>query len=345
MPFTRLSNLSDLLKKLLDEAPPEPVINSFFSLCHPLAVRKLRYSKHSYRVMASLGLTSVEDLATDALAPLFERDERGSLPQLRRYYCDYVRWTERSESELHAATGRMIGSALQDAMFAYHRTIDPSLARIIRTFKRWVMHNEHLALVKRGKHLYIVLKGASHGQDCRSSVDELAIGLLQRMDRMYTPQRALDATVELMREASHCAMGIKLSTLALAYRACLNALLPEVSEASEPTEPTHAMDMDALLDTVVQRSLEPLTKKYIKDGKMSPVQAGAMQQGVRIRLESALGTRHHDVDSHFEAFRKAVPDTTRSEYLATHRNIFEYLHQVSKGQLQEIATQGDFAFV
>jgi len=51
------------------------------------------------------------------------------------------------------------------------------------------------------------------------------------------------------------------------------------------------------------------------------------------------------VDSHFEAFRKAVPDTTRSEYLATHRNIFEYLHQVSKGQLQEIATQVDFAVV
>ena len=331
--------LRSLLECIVGPAPTRLAINQFFLHCQQEAVSKLRFNSKAARLMAELGISRLDDLATDALAPVFEQNRDGALPEIQRYFCGYLDWAVLTETQLQEEVKRMIGSVLQDAFFAYHRTIDPSLAKIIRTFKRWISHDPTLTLVTRGKHRFVVCKGTAGLCWSSPTADELAAALLPAMKGRHTPQAALTAVAKLMRTRLEWTAGIKLSTIALAYRASLNALLRAQEKSSQDEADLSHVDLTGLLDHAVTHKLTPLTQKYVREGKMTHSLAGAMQQGVQLRLEATMYAHTSDIDTHFEAFRKVVPGTTRAEYLAQHRNIFEYLHQVTQTHVRDLARE------
>ena len=124
------STFRSIIQKVVADSTVRPAVIEIVALFHHIALVYLRHKDAAGGLkLANLGL-SVEDLALDCIAGLFERDQAGRFPVLARYY-EEIQWQTLDEVTLSGATRRLVFSAVNQELYRNYREADPTLHRIV----------------------------------------------------------------------------------------------------------------------------------------------------------------------------------------------------------------------
>jgi len=339
-----------------------------------MACAYLRQQRQTGALREDVLGTDVEDLAMDAIAGLFERDEQGQFPELRRYFSDRELGSARPES-LEEDLRRLVLSAATDWLFEAYRAADRSLSNLIRALKRALSSRRDAHLRRRGQTLWIEIQtGAAvgderatdrDGEDPSDSADTppdeedgradhwsgrpmpmetLEARLTGAVADAPSTGDLLDVAIEALRAHPNHAASYPLTRLAQVMRSA-RTRVQAVTEHEEPVStPDHPLlqtgELEPLIERVLTEVREDKQSTYVGTGKVDEDTYGAYFRALRDRIEARFVPPGDPEMTHFDALSAHLPGLSRETYRTVHRARFEYLDQCVRealvDRLQEV---------
>lgn len=319
---------------LLSDAPSREVIESIILESHRLAQALLRKRVRHGQLSTSFFDLSIEDLALDCIADLFERDARGRFPQLRSYFTS-VSWQKLDEAGLHIALRRLIFSQVNDGLFRRYRQADPNLSKIIRNLKIAARSNPDGALISRNGQTWLIADpdGRLNGRPL-APPELVDIHLTSFIEGTVEMPTILAGMIACFREWPHYANGYPLVQLAKAVRSSLIRL-----QAVEQHRET-ATDR-ALLSDEVQRAIAWAVEKvkadlhatYVANKKVDAATFDHYFRAVQDVIQHEYVAETGSATSYHEALQRYLPDLSMAAYRREHRNKFEYIAKKCRSEL------------
>lgn len=126
--------VKQLIRSIISKEPQHGGTNEFIGVCLRMAIVYLRKKASGGRLNPSFFGLSIEDLATDLIADLFQRDEKGVFVQITKYFrkldCENL-----LEEELMGYTRQLVFSKVTEQLCRLYRQHDPALAKVLRNLK------------------------------------------------------------------------------------------------------------------------------------------------------------------------------------------------------------------
>jgi hypothetical protein len=305
----------------------------------------------------------LDDLAMDAIAGLFERDDQGQFPELQRYFAD-TDLQAASQSELEHALRQLVLGTVSDWLFDAYRAADRSLSNLIRALKRAVDGHAGATLIRRGKTLWLQVtqtdapssngavehSGRSSSQGRRMPLETLEAHLTGTVAETPSTKDLLREAVETLRAHPDYEAAYPLTRLAQALRAArvrVQAVTEHKSGTTRPEDPLFRSDE---IESEIEKSLaqirEDKRETYVEDGPLDECTYAAYIRALRDRLEARfVPPGDADLTNHDALAARLDDDLSRAQYRDEHRARFEYLDRCARevlvDRLQEAMTPSD----
>lgn len=329
-----------LVAAVLSDSPKDRQVQRFITHCQGIAVAYLRRRERSGRLdLEAFGLT-LEDLALDCLADLFERNDRGEFPRLQAAF-DPSAWSDDVDAEI--SVRRVIFSVVGEGLFRRYQEADPGLGRMIRNLKRHAKRVEGLELRRLHGVLNLVLAESADDAFARPLMPSelLEIYLHPALSASSVPADVLAAWVDVVRAAPQYAPRCPVTVLALASRSVDTRL--HATEDNVVVMPTYEeKDLAQVVEMDVERAVEEVSARlreyYVQQRAVEPTLFQAYVQVVRMQLlahfakvavqppsiRASLGLRLEE-------------EVSRDAYRTHHQAMLEYLLRVTRARLLERA--------
>jgi len=332
----------DALEAVLGRRPPRSAVRQVVDRCHRMACAYLRQQQASGALREDVLGEEVEDLAMDAIAELFERDERGRFPELRRYFSD--RDLEgRSRAAVDDDLRRLVSGAVTDWLFEAYRAADRSLSNLIQNLKRVIDEKADVSLRRRGRTLWVELDGEPGGAEAggptsragRSMpMEVLEAHLTGTVADQPSTRDLLDVAVATLQSHPEYRSAYPLTRLAQVMRAA-RVRVQAVTDHQPPVDvPDAPLLQKGEIEEAIERSLvevrEEKRSTYVETEKMDEKTYMAYFLALSDRLEARFVPPGDDSMTHYEALSRYLDELSRSEYRAQHRSRFEYLEQCAR---------------
>ena len=316
--------------------PTRTAVRHVVRVAHQLAQGYLKHQSSTVAFLQSQHGHSLDDLALDGIADLFERTEQGTFPTLQEAFAD-VQWTTLGEVDALVQFRRVVFRAMSDWMFATCKTVDPSLGRLIRNLKRVGRTNDAFALFRRDGRVWI---GPS--DDSRTDGDGHALPLMVLTAHLapYVSQSTTTAewvthAIGVLQAHPEADAVYPVHRLARAIRsatACVADPDVAVSGSSTAFSPHHTTvaglrtdELQALLKQSVDATKTSKQATYLRKPDLSPSLYAAYFEGIQTYLEAHYIPPGNPSLTHHGALGHHLTALTRTTYRATHQNRFEYL--------------------
>jgi len=287
----------------------------------------------------------VEDLAMDAIAELFERNERGQFPELRRYFSDRD-LEDQSPASVDDDLRRLVIGAVTDWLFEAYRAADRSLSNLIRNLKRVIDDRTDVSLGRRGGTLWVEIESASGeagmGERTTSAgrsipMDVLEAHLTGTVADAPSTSDLLDVAVETLQAHSEYRSAYPLTRLAQVMRAA-RVRVQAVTDHDPPVDvPDAPLLQEDEIEAAIERSLVAVRKEkhstYVETGKIDEKTYMAYFMALHDRLEARFVPPGDDGMTHYDALSRYLDDLSQDEYRSQHRSRFEYLEQCARERL------------
>ncbi len=322
--------LAALLRDVLSECPRRRAVKALAQRCHQGAQAYLRKRTRSGTVRREVLGEDVGDLALDAIANLFERDEEGRFPELRQYFWSHFHGEgpireeklhdmicAAEEASLESALRRLVWSAAGDWLFEAYRVADRSLSNQIRSLKRAVKECPEATLGERDGAPWVVGETEDAGDggrqmpietmeaclagavaEARSTAD-----LLQRALRALRAYRAYETAYPVTRLAQ-AMRGARAQVQSAAGFATEHAS----STTTPGAPPMRCREVEAMIERALEALQEQKRASYVEAGKVSEEMYRAYFRALGDRLRAEYVSRTDGRDD--EEGRS--PDTGRS---------------------------------
>ena len=142
------------------EGPTRRALQVVVDRCHRMACAYLRRQQQAGALREDVLGEDVDDLAIDAIAGLFERDDRGGSPELRRYFADRD-LAATDPSAVEQDLRRLVLGTVSDWLFETYRSADRSLSNLIRALKRAADSLDDVHLRRREQTLWLQVRNRS----------------------------------------------------------------------------------------------------------------------------------------------------------------------------------------
>ena len=292
-----------------------------------MACAYLRSRQQAGRLDLRILPGSLDDLALDCIADLFERAPDGSFPELQRYF-EGVDIEAMDRPAAMAALRRLVFSAAGDRLFDCYRAADPSLGRVIRTVKRTVREMDDARLQRHAGRLHV----------CSPAVRSITQALLlspERLEAMLTTHVAdsactrdlVRASVGVLRDTT-AAFQYPVSRLALAIRGATvrvgdaDAAAPDVVEVR--SDGFRREELQRFVERSAREVQQAKRSSYVPTGKLQARRYAAYFDAIADYLCAQYLPPGRPSLTHYEALQEHL-DVTRAEYRDAHRHVFEYL--------------------
>lgn len=286
-----------------------------------------------------VGINRSEDLATDLVADLFQRDESGHFNRIRSLFQIECASETLTDDQFESFAKKRVIQIAKDSLFRLFKEADPSLARIIRNVKSRLKAHPQLELIALGGTRYVAPRGIDSSTGTLMTATELASQLYSPGSNACALSECLERLVDVFMECDdRYAARVSVSTFALAVRR-LNVELAESTSADSDCvdKDLHTHDLLELVDKAVAKAIRPLEKFYVEKGRLEQATFTSVEQGVRIRVKSLIHDEGCDVRSNYDAMRFVSPTMTRQQFRSEYRNVFEYFPRLTRQQLMEVA--------
>lgn len=331
----RTSSIGHTVRMIISDVPGEEETRSMARLCERIALVYLSGKLSKGRLDPErFGLT-LNDLATDSVADLFQRTPEGQYRSFKRYFCP-IKDHLVTDAEYLGALRRLLFNHINQHLFRLHREFDPSLGKIIRNIK---------LAVKRIRHLHL---GEVLGEPWILDAEDLKSdheGVLmppEVLERMLAPAlcgngtmiHALEEFRSLLVESPSYRKAYPLVGLGLVLRRIMSHLgdLEQVPETRLDRGLT-VEDIRSQVSASVGQIRQSMLETYVTKEKMSP----ETYNGYFAALRNLFNERYAGEDgvdlSYFDFLNSAIGPMDRGEYMRKHRVRFEYLAKLTRREL------------
>lgn len=345
------------LETLLGPDPSRQATRRIVSRCYRIARAYLHQHRRTGALREDVLGEDVGDLAMDAIAGLFERNDQGRFPELRRYFrdasCGAFPPEDQDEHDLERALRRLVHSAVADWLFEAYRAADRSLSNQIRSLKRALGNREDAHLQRRGKAQWMEVteEPSSAFQDLRPRepgrpmpLETLEAYLTGAVAEASSTGDLLEVAIETLRAHPDYEAAYPLTRLAQAMRAARTRVQAVTDYSAPTTDPDRPLLKEEEIRRYIKKSLSALRGEkrmtYVGEGKIDEDTYAAYFRALRDRLGARFVPPGDPEMTHYDALAEHLPGLEKEEYRDEHRSRFEYLErqarQVLVDRLQEV---------
>lgn len=291
------------------------------------AYLRMRTKKDSY--LFNLISSSLKDIALDCVAELFEKKE-GRLVLLETYFSGLM---ITKESEYHTHLRRMVFSKVNETLFEYYKSFDPSLGKIIRNIKR-VLKDDDVQNLEYNPESKLITSTLLRLDKPQMPADLLEIKLSYRFKYSISTRDVLQLVSEIFVIHDEYNGRIKLSILAQIIRR-LHQFYNEDAEHfnfSEHEE-LEERELAVLIKSVVKKVRLDLYPGYVSKNKMNEEDFSKYFMTVENVLIGDYTNCNGNGKSYYEHFVDIVGEIDKEEYRNEHRKYLEYFVKQSREQL------------
>jgi hypothetical protein len=316
--------------------------------CHQIARATLRQQQRTGSLREDVLGEDVSDLAIDAIAELFERDNQGRFLELREYFDGHLA-AGRSEQEVEEKLRRLVQSAVTDWLFEAYRAADRSLSNQLRCLKRAVGRRGDARLQHRGSVQWLEVGGVE--EDVRQSeghprtpgrpmpLETLESHLTSAVAEATSTGDLLAAAIDVLRAHPDYEAAYPLTRLAQAMRSARARVKSVTDHPGQTTYPDRPLlkpeEIRGHVEEVLSFLREEKCPTYVGQGKVSEETYQAYFQGLEDRLEAQFVPPGDLEMTHYEALSGHLSSLGKEEYRETHRSRFEYLYQQAQETLAD----------
>ena len=344
-------NLQDALRVVTGPDPTRPATKRLVHHCYRLAEAYLSQQQRTGALREDVLGEDVGDLAIDAIAELFKRNEQGRFPELRRYFRDGTSGPlspeKNGEHDLEQDLRRLVHSAVTDWLFEAYRAADRSLSNQIRSLKRALGKREDARLQRRGKAQWMELTerpgegprevGRPQGPGRPMPLETMEAHLTGAVAEASSTGDLLETAIETLRSHPDYEAAYPLTRLAQAMRAA-RVRVRSVTERSGPTtHPSRPFLRPEETRRYIDKALSALRLEkrttYVGQEKVDPETYAAYFEALRDRLEARFVPPGDPEMTHYEALSEHLPGLEKKSYRREHRSRFEYLERQARQEL------------
>jgi len=321
-PSARDGDLQQALQTVTSREPTRPSVRIVVDRCHRMARAYLRQQQQTGGLRENVLGEDLDDLAMDAIAGLFERDDQGQFPELQRYFAD-TDLQAASQSELEHALRQLVLGTVSDWLFDAYRAADRSLSNLIRALKRAVDGHAGATLIRRGKTLWLQVQtdapssngavehsGRSSSQGRRMPIETLEAHLTGAVADDASTPALLNEAVKTLRAAQTRVQSVTEHSNGVAY----------------PDDPLFRAEE---IEGAIERSLGVVRAEkrstYVDDGVLDEQTYAAYFRALRDRLEARFVPPGDAELTHHDALAAHLDGLPKERYRDEHRSRFEYL--------------------
>ncbi|MEX0599362.1 MAG: hypothetical protein WD423_05590 [Rhodothermales bacterium] len=333
-------SLHRCMQSAISDAPERATTAYVIEAARKLAIAYILKKMHYGSLHVSLFGLSVEDLAMDSIAELFERSDDGRFPVLRTYLNMNADVDLKSSAEVSVALRRLVFSKVNENLFRRYHEADGNLSRIIRNVKDGTRINNGLALTTvRGCKWILVKDGARCERHKGPGAVELPLAPPEILGSYFGSKLASNPQVRdlttLFISFTHAHPFYAPGYPIISFSRCMRAAY-ERTEAALMTDEPEQLFTDDETERAIARAVDRIRvekrSSYVGPGKVDEDTFEAYLASVETVL---TGNYLRDVgtDSLYAALSEQVSGLSKDEYRDEHRNIVEYLTKLTRTEL------------
>jgi hypothetical protein len=325
-------HLKPILASLLSNVPSQLCVKDLGNLCHQIALIYLRKKARSRLNPADFGI-SLEDLAWECVADLFQRNEQGVFIKLVGYFRS-VEWENKSEDDLLGATRRLVFSHVNQSLCRIYQESDPSLGKLIRNLKLAAKTSAGFSLMQREGQAWICVAPENEATASLPVMppEFLEAHLTASLRGEADVKQVLSLLAEIFNEQCLYRKSYPLSGLALIIRAAFTHLNSVVEENNGHDEfmPEEIERMIHGNVEAIKSSMRPAyVEKQKVDGRTYEAYFGAIRDMLAAEYVQNDGCNR----SYYDYLHQHLQPLTREEYQHRFRCHFEYLAKLTRQEL------------
>jgi hypothetical protein len=291
----------------------------------------------------------VGDLAMDAIAGLFERDDHGRFPELRRYFGGQAS-SDHPEEELIRDLRRLVQSTVTDWLFEAYRAADRSLSNQLRALKRAAGQREDVCLQRRGAVQWVECGGQKESsrreegtsQKRRRPGRPMPLGALEahltgEVAEASSTGDLLERAIKTLRAHPDYEAAYPLTRLAQAMRSARARVQSVTEHSGSVSHPDRPVLRPEETRHYIQNTLSEVRAEkrttYVGRGKVDEATYAAYFAALQDRLEARFVPPGDPEMTHHEALMEHLSGLTKETYRDEHRARFEYLEQQARESL------------
>ncbi len=317
---------------ITSDAPDRHDVRYLVDQSYRFALAYLKQKVRQRRLQPSLFGLTLEDLAFDCFADLFERNDQGRFVQLATFF-ESARWRELDEAGLRSSFRRLVFSKVNEGLFRRYREADPNLAKIIRNVKNAIKADARLSIERRPNGAYLVVNIAPESAQLPVAPTEIMEAyLIGRLCRSEALHEAVASFVGFAFDHPYYAPEYPLIPFAQALRtAFLHAGQPP-SENNRPA-PFLSDEVSRAILLVIDGVQDQMHASYVGRGKVEATTYQAYFRAISDVLHAEYVSSADPVASYFDALGKYLPGLPKDTYRQEHRHVMEYLAKMARAQL------------
>ena len=317
--------------------------------CHQIARVTLRQQKRTGSLREDVLGEDVGDLAIDAIAGLFERDDHGRFPELRRYFGGQAS-SDHPEEELIRDLRRLVQSTVTDWLFEAYRAADRSLSNQLRALKRAAGQREDVCLQRRGAVQWVECGGQKESsrreegtsQKRRRPGRPMPLGVLEahltgEVAEASSTGDLLERAIKTLRAHPDYEAAYPLTRLAQAMRSARARVQSVTEHSGSVSHPDRPVLRPEETRRYIQNTLSKVRAEkrstYVGQGKVDEATYAAYFAALQDRLEARFVPPGDPEMTHHEALMEHLSGLTKETYRDEHRARFEYLEQQARESL------------
>lgn len=315
-----------ILKSICENTSSRSVINNLIELSHNYACTYLKYRyKNLDKILLTEDIT-LKEMALDAIAPLFERNEKGEFVRIAKAFNNWQPKIDNEEMALFFVN-RIISKATEKYVSEILRQSDPFFSRILDSITYLIEKNNYKKKLFLGT-VYII----------ENDWDNNISYICNLPDSTFINELPVHLFIKSKNVISEVFNYIKSST-DKTHAIPLNALVLKIKQVNSSSFmfSDSFSDNEIEIKSIVQKSLnttfEKLKVTYLDKNKIPVSEAVSIQKALET-IASDLCDGGINAGLH-KYLIEQMPDLCFEEYKIRYQNIFEYLFKVLKMEITE----------
>jgi hypothetical protein len=299
-------------------------VNNLIELSQSYAYSYLKYRyKNLSKILMSEDVT-LQELAIDAIAPLFERDDEGSFIKIIKAFNNWFPIIETEEQAVFFLN-RLVAKSTEKYVSELLRQSDPFFSKILDSVTYLIESQNYkkkqiLGVSYIVENENIIKMGALPDS---KFINELPIELFNEN------KSVISEIFEYIKTNTDKTSAIPLNALVMKIKQVRSSdlILPESTNDNNFTE------IESITKKAIEVTINKMDVSYLKKGKISPEEANSIKDAIE---SIVFDMRDGGINPGLHKYlMEKMPDLTSEEYENKYQNIFEYLFKVLKKEIAE----------
>lgn len=328
------TSLKKVISSVISVDPETPAVNYLVHTCSRMALAYLLQKVRRGSLQPERFGLSLDDLAMDCCAELFQRNDSGRFVQLVAYF-DQTGWEDKTEEELQISLRRVVFSKVNENLFRRYREVDPNLSKIIRNLKaaadRSAAENG-ISLHRQGPDLWLICDGDNTSRQTLPLVPmEVLEGYLTAgLKGPVQMEQVLEIFSTFVREHPYYSNRYPLGGIAQLVRSALIRLNVPADDSPEIPDSFFHEEVEKAIETAANETKGRLRQSYVKKGKVDAPTFELYFRTINdiLALQFVDGTSTEC--SYYDVLASRWPSLDMEAYRVEHRNRLEYLVKLTR---------------